>query len=369
MKKCWKIIPALSLSFVLAASQFGSLLPNSTLYAKDSKVQSLEIKTSELEIKLASLNKQVNKLSSELDSITTDLNTTNEDIEHIKIDLVEARESMQEQYDAMKKRIKYMYENNNESLLQLMLSSESMADFVNRADFVSNVSGYDRDMLEQLSTIQEEISKKEKKLNKNKKKLTTLQDELVDKQQELNDKVAETSAALKNSKTELAAAEQAALEKERKLKGAADGQTSAGKDGSGSNKKPSSSGSYDPNDKADTSLAGDTSNVAALAAIIECEAGGECYEGKVAVGAVVLNRVSSSRFPNTVMGVITQKNQFSPVASGRFAIVLARGARASCVKAAKDALAGVDPTGGCLSFRATWSGNYEGLVIGNQVFF
>jgi spore germination cell wall hydrolase CwlJ-like protein len=243
----------------------------------------------------------------------------------------------------------------------LILSSESMADFVNKADFVSTISGYDRDMLEQLATIQTEISEKEEALNENKDKLTTLQDELVAKQQELNNKVAETSAALTNSKTQLADAEAAALEKEKSLKGAADGQTT--ESSSGSTK------TYDNSDRTGAATAGDTSNVAALAAIIECEAGGESYTGKVAVGAVVLNRVSSSRYPNTVMGVITQKSQFAPVASGRFAIVLARGANGSCVKAAKDALAGSDPTGGCLSFRATWSGNYDGLVIGNQVFF
>ena len=61
-----------------------------------------------------------------------------------------------------------------------------------------------------------------------------------------------------------------------------------------------------------------------LAALIECEAGGEPYEGKLAVGSVVLNRVASSHFPNSVVGVIYQSGQFSPVASGRFATVLAR---------------------------------------------
>lgn len=362
MNKRWKTLPVITFSAVLAASQFGSLLPYSTLYAKDSKVQSLEIQTTELSDQLSSLNNQVTKISNELDSISTELDTTNEDIRATKVQLVAAREKVQDQYDAMKKRIRYMYENGSgESLLQMMLSSESMADFVNKADFISEVSGYDREMLEELSSAQNEISKKESELSENKEKLTKLKGELESKQQELNDKVSETSAALSNSKAELAAAEQAAIEREKAMKGDADGHTTASSGNSGSD----SSGS----DKSDSSLAGSTSDLAALAAIIECEAGGESYKGKVAVGAVVMNRLHSSRFPNTIMGVITQKNQFSPVASGRFSIVLARGARSSCVKAAKDALAGSDPTGGCLSFRATWSGNYKGLVIGNQVFF
>ena len=62
-----------------------------------------------------------------------------------------------------------------------------------------------------------------------------------------------------------------------------------------------------------------------LAALIECEAGGEPYEGKLAVGSVVLNRVASSHFPNSVVGVIYQRGQFSPVASGRFANRIGKG--------------------------------------------
>ena len=68
-----------------------------------------------------------------------------------------------------------------------------------------------------------------------------------------------------------------------------------------------------------------------LASIIYCEAGGEPYAGKLAVGSVVINRLLSSRYPDTVVGVIYQNKQFSPVASGRLAIALAEGkATASC---------------------------------------
>ena len=105
-----------------------------------------------------------------------------------------------------------------------------------------------------------------------------------------------------------------------------------------------------------------------LAAIIQCEAGSECYEGKVAVGAVVLNRVRSSRWPNSISGVIYQRGQFSPVSNGSLARVLARGNISSaCRRAAADALAGVDPTGGKMFFHRV-NGD-SGLVIGNHVFY
>lgn len=105
-----------------------------------------------------------------------------------------------------------------------------------------------------------------------------------------------------------------------------------------------------------------------LAAIIQCEAGSECYEGKVAVGAVVLNRVRSSSYANSISGVIYQSGQFGPASNGSLARVLASGnISSSCRQAAADALAGADPTGGKLSFHR--ANGRDGVVIGNHVFF
>lgn len=103
-----------------------------------------------------------------------------------------------------------------------------------------------------------------------------------------------------------------------------------------------------------------------LAAIIQCEAGGESHEGKVAVGAVVLNRVRSSSFPNTITDVVYQSGQFSPVASGILSGVLASGARSDCYEAAHDALNGQNPVGDSLYFN---SGYGRGIQIGNQHFY
>lgn len=103
-----------------------------------------------------------------------------------------------------------------------------------------------------------------------------------------------------------------------------------------------------------------------MAAIIECEAGGEPYEGKIGVGAVVMNRVRSSQFPNTISEVIYQSGQFSPVASGKLASVLSRGARQDCYDAARDVFAGANTVGDCLFFHA---GGGNGLTIANQTFY
>lgn len=114
-----------------------------------------------------------------------------------------------------------------------------------------------------------------------------------------------------------------------------------------------------------SAVSADSGDLAMLAALIECEAGGESYTGKVAVGAVVLNRVRSGSFPNDIAGVIYQSGQFSPVSSGKFQSVLSRGARSDCYEAAAAALAGENPVGNCLYFN---SGSGRGIQIGNQHF-
>ena len=88
-----------------------------------------------------------------------------------------------------------------------------------------------------------------------------------------------------------------------------------------------------------------------LASIIYCEAGNQPYEGQVAVGAVIMNRVNSGAYPNTIEGVIYQSGQFGPAATGWLNQVRNSGCyTASCMQAAEDALNGVNPVGGCLYF-------------------
>ena len=96
-----------------------------------------------------------------------------------------------------------------------------------------------------------------------------------------------------------------------------------------------------------------------LAALIFCEAGNQPYEGQVAVGAVVMNRVRSGSFPNTITDVIYQSGQFTPAMTGWLDSVLASdGYTDSAMQAAADALAGSNPVGDCLYF-STGGGGYQ----------
>lgn len=96
-----------------------------------------------------------------------------------------------------------------------------------------------------------------------------------------------------------------------------------------------------------------------LAALIFCEAGNQPYDGQVAVGAVVMNRVRSGSFPDTITDVIYQSGQFTPAMTGWLDSVLAsEGYTDSAMQAAADALAGSNPIGDCLYF-STGGGGYQ----------
>lgn len=105
-----------------------------------------------------------------------------------------------------------------------------------------------------------------------------------------------------------------------------------------------------------------------LAALIQCEAGGESYEGQVAVGSVVMNRVRCAAYPNTVTEVIYASGQFTPAVTGKLnRVVLSGSLKPSCIQAAQEVLNGVTNVGNALHFRRI--GSQQGIVIGNHVFW
>lgn len=105
-----------------------------------------------------------------------------------------------------------------------------------------------------------------------------------------------------------------------------------------------------------------------LAALIQCEAGSDVYEGKVAVGAVVMNRVKSAAYPNTIKDVIFASGQFTPAGSGKLGRLISSGKISeSCIQAAQEAMAGVSPVGTATHFRR--AGSREGIIVGAHVFW
>ncbi|MCR4901756.1 MAG: cell wall hydrolase [Butyrivibrio sp.] len=115
-------------------------------------------------------------------------------------------------------------------------------------------------------------------------------------------------------------------------------------------------------------VSADADELKLLAALIQCEAGNQSYEGKVAVGAVVMNRVKSGAYPSTIYDVIYASGQFTPALNGTVAKVYNSDRIAdSCVQAAQAALNGETTVGAALHFRR--AGNREGYVLGDHVFW
>lgn len=108
-------------------------------------------------------------------------------------------------------------------------------------------------------------------------------------------------------------------------------------------------------------------DITLLGALIQCEAGSEPYEGKVAVGAVVMNRLRAG-WANSISDVIYQNGQFAVVSNGWLSDRLSRGVDESCIAAAQEAINGRDNVDGALFF-VTKSHNRSGQIIGNHVFF
>lgn len=105
-----------------------------------------------------------------------------------------------------------------------------------------------------------------------------------------------------------------------------------------------------------------------LAALIQAEAGTQPYEGQVAVGNVVVNRLKTGRYGASLYNVIYAKGQFGPASSGLVAKIYTQGPKATCIKAATDAINGVNYIGAATHFRSISSG-YQGIVIGSHVFW
>ena len=107
-----------------------------------------------------------------------------------------AEENEAEQYANMKTRIKYMYENGDATLLEWLCSAESLSDFLNKADFIQNISDYDRNMLLELQETQQQIANEKQTLENQQTSLTELQNSLETQQAELQAKAEATSTDL-----------------------------------------------------------------------------------------------------------------------------------------------------------------------------
>ena len=292
-------------------------------------VNDISGKKDALESDLSGLNGQLSDIVAQINDLEGQISDKQGEIDQAKEDLAAAEAQSAKQYEDMKLRIQFMYENGSTPVWQMLAEAESFSDFLNRTEYITDINAYDRKKLVEYQDLQEQIAAQ-------KEDLADAQSNVADLEDKINQMV-EYEKQLEIQKAKEDAARLAAIKEQEK--------------------EDTSTVVYVPTD----------SDQYLLGAIIQCEAGGESYDGKLAVGSVVINRVKSSYFPNSVSGVIYQSGQFSPVASGRLAYRLEAGVDGSCLQAAQDVLNG-NITVGCLYFRQN-NGIIQGTVIGNHVFY
>lgn len=334
----------------------------------ENQLNNIEGQKESLESRLGQLNGQLSDIASSMNELETDISEKEAQIEKAKEDLENAEAQSEKQYEDMKVRIQYIYENGSASAWQMLLEATSFSDFLNRTEYVTEINSYDRRLLTEFQELQADIAEQKQALEGDMTELLAMQNEMKEKQNQVSGLISNTKSGIEQtnkalsdvaSDVESLEAELARMiEYERQLEIQKAKEDAARLAAIQAEEQEDTSGVvYVPAD----------SDAYLLGAIIQCEAEGESYDGKLAVGSVILNRVKSSYFPNTISGVIYQGGQFSPVASGRLSYRLQTGVDQSCLQAAQEVLNG-NVTINCLYFRAN-NGIIQGIVIGNHVFY
>ncbi len=173
---------------------------------------------------VSSLQSQLTTLMGKVNTLESELIQTGEDITQAQSDLEAAQEKEKEQYAAMKKRIKYMYEAGNDSAFETLVTSEDFTDLLSKAEYVQNVHSYDRKQLQEYVETKQQISDLKDSLEKDQKELESKQAEYEKQGDNLNNLITSKSAEVENLDSEIQAAAEAAAKEaaERAAKEAAE---------------------------------------------------------------------------------------------------------------------------------------------------
>lgn len=320
-----------------------------------------------LQGELSNLNKQLTDVSNHLDELERQIRDKEQEITDTQAALDEAKATESWQYDCMVIRVRDMYERNDTSYVNALLNVGSFADMLNIADRFEKVAKYDKEKLEEYKQNRILIEETEARLQKEKIELDNLKVAVEAEKNKVLGLISQTSNAIAKYADEISDAERAAEEYEEKIKKKEEDLEYLKKKLAEEIRMSQTAANATWRNISEVSFAEGDKYL--LANLIYCEAGGEPYDGKVAVGAVVINRVLSSVYPDTVVGVIYQKSQFSPVGSGRLELALANNrANADCYRAAEEAMSGVTNVGNCVYFRTPIEG-LSGINIGGHVFY
>lgn len=308
--------------------------------------QQVEGAKQQLEGQANSLTGQISNLNNQISNVTGEISETEADIAEVEADIATLNEqleltqaSLDSQKESMKLRIQYMYENKSTNTLVNFLECGSISEFLQRLEYMAEITAYDQAAVEKFAATQKEIEDTKSAIEEKGQQLSAYQDNLKSKKSQLGVLVSDTSTALNVTNSQIADTQAAIEQLEKQLDDAKayekriqkqyqDAQVALAEKLAGEH--GGYTGGYSTSDE----------ETLILAALIQAEAANQGDAGRLAVGSVVMNRVASSKFPNTVSGVVYASGQFAPVTSGRVALILAEGPNSACQYAAAQAIAG-----------------------------
>jgi len=314
------------------------------------KIQQVQTQKNDIENKVEIINNQLKTIMSKINSNESNITVTQNDIKQTKINLAKAEIDIKEEQIIFEKRMRVMYMNGSSSYIDIILGSNGINDFISRLENIKTVIKFDQNIINDLKTKQVAINLKKVTLDTGNTKLLSLR---VDNKKGLETLTKQKSdqnvLVLKLNALENKYGAQLVIDKANEVRKAI-----AAKQAREAKLAIKTYGTTSSITVKNEAIKYTASDLNLLARLITAEAGGESYNAQVAVGAVVVNRVRSSSFPNTISAVINQKTngsyEFTPILNGN----INRPAQANAVKAANEALSGNDPTNNALFF---YSGN------------
>lgn len=162
------------------------------------KAEELEGQKSAAESQKASLTEQLNAVLGEMEETQKKLAAKEDEIAKKEEELIQAKVDENDQYESMKKRIKYMYENGNAEFIEILCDSKNIGEFLNNAEYITTISEYDREQLVKFQEIIKLVEEQEAALQEEYAELTELQTELENKQNQVEQLLAETNMKIED---------------------------------------------------------------------------------------------------------------------------------------------------------------------------
>lgn len=194
-----------------------SLIVTPVLATPQDDVESLEQKKSQAEAEAENVNEELVSLLVDYDALQVDIKNQSKRIEEAESDLKKAEEKEKKQYDDMKLRIKYMYEEGDTSFLAALITAESFSDLVNKAEYVQKVHDYDRDMLAKYVETKNEVKELKSSLEEGQAEMESMSDEMKVQKSNLETTLAEMRSQIDDFDSQLTQAKAAAEEELRRI--------------------------------------------------------------------------------------------------------------------------------------------------------